>query len=137
MNMIIKGVTYTLTEEANTVYGVCYDVFKGTNLIGSITRVGVEIHYTARDTQGEVRGCAGTLRKTLEEMVDRMYYYHPYKGDRYLETFGTWIEGERVKVEYDKDGVVKKGERVVRYSKAAGDLYITIDNNKYFYCEFE
>ena len=137
MNMIVKGVAYTLTETDKTEAFVTYDVFKGENLIGSISRVGAEIHYTARDTQGNIKGCAATLRDTLEEMVNRIFYGCRFKGDRLIETLGAWIEGERVKVEFERKGFVEKAERVVRYSKAAGDLYITLDNNKYFFCEFE
>lgn len=60
-----------------------------------------------------------------------------YKGLPYIKTTGVWIEGEKVKVEFERNGTRKHGERLVRYSGAAGDLYITIDNNRYFYCEFE
>ena len=64
-------------------------------------------------------------------------YECEYKGLPYIKTTGAWVEGERVKVEYERNKIVKRGERVVRYSGEAGDLYIMINNRKYFYCEFE
>jgi hypothetical protein len=135
--MIVFDTTYTLelTEKADDV--VSYNVYKGDNLIGSIAKSGAEIHYTARDTQGNIRGNAATIRETLESMVLHMFYHSRYTNGRYIETLGEWIEGGKVKVEYERNGEVKHGERVVRYSGEAGDLYITLDNRKYFYCEFE
>ena len=137
MNIILNDISYTLAQTENTANHVVYDVYKGVILIGKISRVGIEIHYTARDTEGNIKGSAATLRDTLESMVLHMYYHSSYTGDRYIETLGAWIEGERVKVEYERNGIVKHAERVVRYSGEAGDLYITLDNKKYFYCEFE
>ena len=137
MNMIIFDTAYTLelTEKADGF--ISYNVYKGDNLIGSITKVGAEIHYTARDTQGNIKGQAATLRETLESMILHMFYHSRFTNGRYIETLGEWIEGGKVRVEYERNGVVNHGERVVRYSGEAGDLYITLDNRKYFYCEFE
>lgn len=137
MNMLIFETTYTLEQTDKADGYISYNVYKGTNLIGTITKAGAEIHYTARDTQDNIKCNAATLRETLESMILHMFYHSRYKGGRYLETLGAWIEGEMVKVEYERKAVVNQGERVVRYSKEAGDLYITIDNKKYFYCEFE
>jgi len=82
------------------------------------------------------QGVGKTIRETLEEMVLQMFYKCTFTGDRFIHTFGKWIEGEKLKVEFERNGVVKYAERVVKYSAAAGDLCITIDNNKYFYYEF-
>lgn len=137
MNVIFDNITYSLVQTEKASGYISYDVYKAEHLIGKITKCGAEIHYTARDTQGNIQGSGATLRDTVESMALNMFYSSEYKGDRLIKTLGAWIEGERVKVEYERKAVVNHGERVVRYSKEAGDLYITIDNRKYFYCEFE
>lgn len=137
MNIIIFDTTYTLEQTDKADGFISYNVLKGTNPIGTISKGGAEIHYTARDTQGAIKCNAATIRETLEGMVLRMFYQNSYKNGRHIETLGEWIEGEKVQVEYERKGEVKHGERVVRYSGEAGDLYITIDNRKYFYCEFD
>ena len=137
MNIIFYDVSYALVKTESTDDYVSYDVFKGDSLIGTISKYGAEIHYTARDLQGDIKGNAATLKETLEIMVLSMFYSCSYKGDRNITTYGKWIEGEKVKVEFDRNGFVKNAERVVRYSPVAGDLYITLDNNNYFYYEFE
>ncbi len=45
---------------------------------------------------------------------------------------GDFIEGGKVTVNIDG----KIAQRRVYYSAAAGDLYITVNNMRYFYCEF-
>lgn len=45
---------------------------------------------------------------------------------------GNFIEGEKVTVIVNGKTV----QRRVYYSKRAGDLYIWVDNNMYFYYEF-
>lgn len=62
---------------------------------------------------------------------------HIYKGEKYIKTVGAWIENNRISVEYDKNGRLKKTHRAVRFDKQAGDLYITLNNMRYFYYEFE
>lgn len=137
MNIVFNDISYTLVTSEKTDDFIKYDVYKDTNPIGSITKAGAEIHYTARDMQGNIKCTAATLRETLESMVLHIFYHSRYTNGRYIETLGAWIEGDKVKVEYERNGIVKHAERVVKYSSAAGDLYITIDNNRYFYCEFE
>lgn len=46
---------------------------------------------------------------------------------------GRFIEGENVTVEVNGGTYTRK----VRFSKDAGDLFVMIKNNKYFYSEFE
>lgn len=136
MNIVIKDFSYELTKTANTDNYVEYAVYKNTALIGYITKTGAEVLYTARGTDNNIINTGATIRDALEGMVLNIFYSHTYKGDRFITTLGAWIEGAEVKVEYIKNDVVKHAKRVVRYSKAAGDLYIVIDNRKYFYCEF-
>lgn len=136
MNIVIKDFSYELIKtEASDNY-VEYQVMKNTALIGCITKAGAEVLYTARDTDNNIINTGKTIRDALEGMVLNMFYSNTFKGDRYIKTLGAWIEGTEVKVEYTKNDTVKHAKRVVRYSKSAGDLYIVIDNRKYFYCEF-
>lgn len=136
MNIVIKDFSYELTKTDNTDNYVEYAVYKNTALIGYITKAGAEVLYTARDTDNNIINTGATIRDALEGMVLNIFYSHTYKGNRFITTLGAWIEGAEVKVEYVKNDAVKHAKRVVRYSKAAGDLYIVIDNRKYFYCEF-
>lgn len=137
MNIVIDDISHELIKTANTDNYIEYDVYRADVLIGHITKYGAEIHYTGRDTEGNIKSTASTLRETLESMVLNMFYSLTFKSDRPIKTVGAWIEGKEIKVEYVKNDYVKYAKRVVRYSKAAGDLYIVIDNRKYFYCEFE
>lgn len=137
MNIILNGCTYELIKTDDTENFIEYKVLKNDTHIGYINKYGAEVHYTGRDTAGEVKATAATLRDTLEGMVLNMFYSLSYRGERHIKTLGAWTEGATVKVEYVKNDYVKHAERVVRYSKAAGDLYITLDNNKYFYYEFK
>lgn len=136
MYITLNDVSYELIKKEETPTYIEYDVYKTDTLIGHITKNGAEIHYTGRDTEGNIKSTASTLRETLESMVLNMFYTLAFKGDRLIKTFGAWIEGKEIKVEYVKNDYVKHAKRVVRYNKAAGDLYIVIDNRKYFYCEF-
>jgi len=138
VNIILDGITYTLikTEECDSDY-LEYDVFNPSGLIGKITKCGAEIFYSAWNVDGENRGTGKTLRDTLENMLLNIFYSASFKGDRYIKTLGAWVEGGKVSVEYVKNDIVKQAERVVKYSSQAGDLYITLDNRKYFYCEFD
>ena len=136
MNIVINGVSYELTKTSNTDNYIEYTVYKNTTLIGYITKSGVEILYTARGIDNNIINTGSTIRETLELMILNTFYSHSFKGDRCIKTLGAWIENNKVQVEYTKNNVVKHANRLVRYSKAAGDLYIVIDNNKYFYCEF-
>lgn len=136
MNIVIKDFSYELTKTANTDNYVEYAVYKNTALIGYITKSGIEILYTARDTDNNIINTSATLRDALEVMVLNMFYTHTFKNGRYIKTLGAWIEGAEVQVEYVKNDFVKHTKRMVRYSKSAGDLYIVIDNNKFFYHEF-
>lgn len=136
MNIIIDDLSHELTKTADTDNYVEYAVYRNTALIGYITKSGAEIHYTARDTDNNIINTGATIRDALEGMVLNMFYSNTFKGDRFIKTLGAWIEGAEIKVEYVKNDYVKHAKRVVRYSKQAGDLYIMIDNNKYFYCEF-
>ena len=137
MNIIINGLSYKLikTEESDSY--IEYDVYKVDTLIGHMTKSGAEILYTARDTGYNIIATGSTLREALEAMVLNMFYSHTFKGERAIKTLGAWIEGETLEVEYSRNDIVKHAKRVVRYSKDAGDLYIVIDNNKYFYHEFD
>ena len=137
MYIVLNDVSYELIKKEETPTYIEYDVYKIDTLIGHITKYGAEIYYTGRDTEGNIKSTASTLRETLESMVLNMFYSQTFKGDKYIKTVGAWIEGKEIKVEYVKNDYVKHAKRVVRYSKAAGDLYIVIDNRKYFYCEFE
>lgn len=136
MNIIINDTSYNLVKTEELDY-IEYAVYKNTALIGHITKSGVEILYTARDTSYNIITTAATLRDTLEAMILNMFYSHTYKGDKHIKTLGAWIEGTEIQIEYVKKDFIKHAKRVVRYSKTAGDLYIVIDNNKYFYCEFD
>ena len=136
MNIIINEVSYKLVKTEELDY-IEYAVYKNTTLIGHITKSGAEILYTARDTSYNIIATAATLRDTLEAMILNMFYSLTYKGDKHIKTLGAWIEGTEVQIEYIKKDYVKHAKRVVRYSKSAGDLYIIIDNKKYFYCEFD
>lgn len=137
MYITLNNVSYELIKKEETPTYIEYDVYKTDSLIGHITKYGAEIHYTGRDTEGNIKSTASTLRETLDSMVLNMFYSQTFKGDRYIKTVGAWIEGKEIKVEYVKNDYVKHDKRVVRYNKAAGDLYIVIDNRKYFYCEFD
>lgn len=136
MNIIINDISHRLVKTEDTEGYIEYDVYRADSLIGHITKSGSEIHYTARDAEKNIKGIGSTLRETLEKMVLNMFYSQSFKGDRFINTLGAWIEGSKIQVEYTKNDVVKYAERVVRYSKQSGDLYIVIDNRKYFYCEF-
>ena len=139
MNIVINDFSYELIKNNHIhhIYSLIeYDVYKTGTLIGHITKYGGEILYTARDTDRTIINTGTTIRDALEGMVLNMFYSNSFKGDRYIKTLGAWIEGKEIKVEYVKNDYVKHAKRVVRYSKAAGDLYIVIDNRKYFYCEF-
>lgn len=137
MNIIFDGVSYQFKKVIEEESFVQYDVFKGDVLQGHITKRGVEILFTATDALGNIKGMGKTLRDALASMVLNIYYHYTFKGDKKIETLGKWIEGEKIKVEYAKNSIVKHGERVVKYDRSAGDLYIVIDNSKYFYHEFE
>lgn len=137
MYIVLNDVSYELIKKEETPSYIEYYVYKVDTLIGHITKYGAEIHYTGRDTEGNIKSTASTLRETLESMVLNMFYSQIFKGDIYIKTVGAWIEGKKIKVEYVKNDYVKHAKRVIRYSKAAGDLYIVIDNRKYFYCEFD
>lgn len=137
MHIVINDTSYKLVKAEELDDYIEYDVYKTNNLIGRITKVGAEIYYTGRDLEGNIRGSAATLKDTLEAMVLNMFYARSYKGDRFIKTLGLWYEGEELKVEYTKNNIVKHAKRVVRYSKSAGDLYIVLDNNKYFLYEFD
>lgn len=137
MYIVLNDVSYELIKKEETPTYIEYDVYKTDTLIGHITKNGAEIHYTGRDTEGNIKSTASTLRETLESMVLNIFYSETFKGERYIKTLGAWIEGNEIKVEYVKNDYVKHAKRVVRYNKAAGDLYIVIDNRKYFYCEFD
>jgi len=136
MNIVIGDLSHALIKTTSTDSYVEYDVYRADTLIGHITKSGAEIYYTGRDTEGNIKSTAATLRDTLEAMILNIFYSLTYKGDRLIKTLGAWIEGNEVQVEYVKNDYVKHTKRVVRYSKQAGDLYIVLDNNKYFYCEF-
>lgn len=135
MNIIINEVSYKLVKTEELDY-IEYAVYKNTALIGHITKSGSEVLYTARDTNYNILTTAATLRDTLEAMILNMFYSLTFKGNKHIKTLGAWIEGTEIQVEYVKKDYVKHAKRVVRYSKTAGDLYIVIDNNKYFYYEF-
>lgn len=135
MNIIINDTSYKLVKTEELDY-IEYAVYRADSLIGHITKSGSEILYTARDTDYNILTTAATLRDTLEAMILNMFYSHTYNGDKYIKTLGAWIEGAEIQIEYVKKDFVKHSKRVVRYSKTAGDLYIVIDNNKYFYYEF-
>lgn len=137
MNIIFDGVSYQFKKVIEEESFVQYDVFKGDVLQGHITKRSVEILFTATDALGNIKGMGKTLRDALASMVLNIYYRYTFKGDKKIETLGKWIEGEKIKVEYAKNSIVKHGERVVKYDRSAGDLYITVDNRKYFYHEFE
>lgn len=138
MNLIVNGATYTLvkSDESDATY-IEYDVFNHAGMIGRITKRNPEILYSAWNVNGENRGVGKTIREALESMIENIFYSRSYKGERRIETLGEWIEGAELKVEYVRNDFVKHGKRVVRYDKAAGDLFIVIDNNKYFCYEFE
>ena len=136
MNIVIGDLSHELIKTADTDNYIEYDVYRAGALIGHITKSGAEILYTSRDTDNNIINTGATIREALEVMILNMFYTNTFKGDRFIKTLGAWIEGNEVQVEYTKKEYVKHAKRVVRYSKAAGDLYIVIDNNKYFFCEF-
>ena len=136
MNIVIGDLSHELIKTAGTDNYIEYDVYRAGALIGHITKSGAEILYTSRDTNNNIINTGATIREALEVMVLNMFYSNTFKGDRFIKTLGAWIEGNEIKVEYVKNDYVKHAKRVVRYNKAAGDLYIVIDNNKYFFCEF-
>lgn len=136
MHLIIDDISHKLIKTEETDDYIEYDVYRADNLLGRITKVGAEIYYTGRDLEGNIRGSAATIRDTLEAMILNMFYSLTFKGGRHIITLGAWTEGAEIKVEYTKNDIVKHAKRVVRYSKDAGDLYIVLDNSKYFLCEF-
>lgn len=136
MNIIIGYLSHELIKTSSTDNYIEYDVYRAGALIGRITKSGAEILYTSRDIDNNIINTGATIREALEVMVLNMFYSNTFKGDRFIKTLGAWIEGNEVQVEYTRNNFIKHAKRVVRYSKAAGDLYIVIDNNKYFYCEF-
>lgn len=136
MNIVIDNMSHNLVKTEDSDGYIEYTVYRADSLIGHITKAGAEILYTARDTDYNIITTGATLRDALESMILNMFYSSSFKGDRRINTLGAWIEGAKIKVEYTQNDTVKHTERVVRYSKQAGDLYIIIDNNKYFYCEF-
>lgn len=136
MNIVTHGFTHELVKTQDTDSYTEYSVHRADALIGYITKAGAELLYTGRDTEGNIRATGKTLRETLDALILDMFYTLTFKGEKYLKTVGAWTEGAEVAVEYVKNDYVKHAKRVVRYDKAAGDLYIVIDNNKYFYCEF-
>ncbi len=136
MNIIIGGLSHELIKTQDRDGYIEYSVYRADALIGYITKAGAEILYTGRDTEGNIRATGKTLREALDNLILDMFYSLTFKGERRIKTVGAWTEGAEVAVEYVKNDYVKHAQRIVRYSKAAGDLYIVIDNNKYFYCEF-
>lgn len=136
MNIIIDNISHKLIKTEESESYIEYDVYRAEVLIGHIAKSGAEIYYTGRDTEGNIKSTAATLRDTLAEMVLNMFYTSTFKGDRHIITLGAWLEGSELKVEYVKNDYVKHVKRVVHYSKDAGDLYIVLDNNRYFLHEF-
>lgn len=138
MNIVIGDMSHKLIKTEDSDNYIEYAVYRGGNevLIGHITKSGAEIHYTGRDTEGNIKATAATLRETLELMILNIFYFHSFKGEKFINTLGAWTEGAELSVEYTRNNTVKHAKRVVRYSKSAGDLYIVIDNRKYFYHEF-
>ena len=136
MNIVINDLSHKLVKTEETDSYIEYAVYRIDTLIGHITKSGSEMLYTGRDTEYNIIATGSTLRETLESMILNMFYSHSFKGDRFIKTLGAWIEGAELQVEYTRNNIVKSAKRVVRYNKAAGDLYIVIDNKKYFYCEF-
>ena len=138
MNIVIGDISHKLVKTEAADNYIEYAVYRGENeaLIGRITKSGAEILYTGRDTDYNIVNTGATIRDTLEGMILNMFYSHIFKGDRFIKTLGAWIEGAKVNVEYHQNNTVKHAERVIKYSKQVGDLYIVIDNNKYFYHEF-
>lgn len=136
MNIVTYGFSHELVKTQDTDSYTEYSVHRADALIGYITKAGAEILYTGRDTEGNIRATGKTLREALDALILDMFYTLTFKGEKYLKTVGAWTEGNEVAVEYVKNDHVKHAQRIVRYSKAAGDLYIVIDNNKYFYHEF-
>lgn len=136
MHIVINDISHKLVKTEVSDSYVEYTVYRAGSLLGRITKSGSEILYTARDTEYNIICTGKTLRDALESMILNMFYSSSFKGDKYIRTLGAWVEGSKIQVEYTKNNIVKHSERVVRYSKEAGDLYIVIDNNKYFYHEF-
>ena len=136
MNIITYDFTHELLKTQDTGSYTEYSIHRADALIGYITKAGAEILYTGRDTEGNIRATGKTLREALDNLILDMFYTLTFKGEKYLKTVGAWTEGAEVAVEYVKNEYVKHAKRVIRYDKAAGDLYIVIDNNKYFYHEF-
>ena len=137
MNIVTYGFSHELVKTQDTDSYTEYSVHRADALIGYITKAGAEILYTGRDKTGNIRATGKTLRETLDNLILDMFCSLSFKGDKFLKTVGEWTEGAEVAVEYVKNDYVKHTKRVVRYNKAAGDLYIVIDNNKYFYHEFD
>lgn len=136
MNIIISGLSHELVKTQETDSYIEYSVHRADNLIGCITKAGAEVLYTGRDTEGNIRATGKTLREALNNLILDMFCSLSFKGGKFLKTVGEWTEGAEVAVEYVKNDYVKHAKRVVRYNKEAGDLYIVIDNNKYFLHEF-
>lgn len=137
MNININDFSHELIKTEETDSYIEYAIYRADSLIGHMTKSGTEILYTARNTDYNIIATGATLRDALEAMVLKMFYARSYKGDRFINTLGAWTEGAEINVEYVNNNTVKHAKRVVRYSKAAGDLYIVIDNRKYFLCEFD
>lgn len=133
MHIVLHGISYELkrTKDTNDNFKE-YQVYKSDRQHGTITKCGNEIYYTARDLNNNILGTAATLKETLEILL----YTSKYRGDKYIVTVGAWFEGETVKVEYEKNNIIRHVKRIVHFDKTAGDLYITLDNAKYFYYEF-
>ena len=136
MNIIINDISHKLVKTEESDNYIKYDIYRADSLIGHITKSGSEVLYTARDTENNIICAGSTLRGALESMILNIFYSSSFKGNKYIHTLGAWVEGEKIQVEYTKNDTVKYAARTVRYSKEAGDLYIVIDNNKYFYHEF-
>ncbi len=63
-----------------------------------------------------------------------MLFYN--NSDIDISTIGKWIENEKIIVFYvDSKRKIKKYERKVYFDQH--DLYITLNNNRYYYSEFQ
>ena len=67
------------------------------------------------------------------EIVKELNNCPAYEKDVFKIVEGKFLEGEFVTVSIN--GAIAK--RKVRYSREAGDLFITVKNSRYFYSEFE
>lgn len=66
------------------------------------------------------------------EVVEEYNNCPPYEEDRLEIVSGNFVEGEYVTVVIN----YKVAKRKVRFSRDAGDLYVTVNNMRYFYSEF-